>query len=111
MLMAILHCIPDADDPGQVVADLMAAVPSGSFAALSHPARDQVPAAIGAETSLTKSMGQKVTFRTRDEVAGLAAGLDLVDPGVVPVQEWRPDSPLDTGSLPTAMWGLVARKP
>ena len=52
-----------------------------------------------------------MTFRTRDEVAGLAAGIDLVDPGVVPVQEWRPDSPLEPGSLPTAMWGLVARTP
>jgi hypothetical protein len=40
----------------------------------------------------------------------VATKLDIVDPGVVPVQDWRPDSDLDRNSLPTAMWGAVARK-
>jgi hypothetical protein len=110
MLMAILHCVPDDDDPGGIVSSLLAACPPGSFLALSHPARDQVAVAVRAETSLTKSMGQKVTFRTREQVAGFASGLELVEPGVVPVQEWRPDSVLDINSPPTAMWGLVARQ-
>jgi hypothetical protein len=110
MLMAILHCLPDEDDPGAIVAALLGACPPGSFLALSHPARDQVAIALKAESSLSKSMGQKVTFRSHDEVAALAAGLDLVEPGVVPVQEWHPDSVRDLNSPPTAMWGLVARK-
>jgi S-adenosyl methyltransferase len=110
MLMAILHCVPDDDNPGGIVTSLLAACPPGSFLALSHPARDQVAVAIRAETSLTKSMGQKVTFRTREQVAGFASGLELVEPGVVPVQDWRPDSVLDFNSAPTAMWGLVARQ-
>jgi hypothetical protein len=42
MLIAVLHCIPDSDDPYQLVADLMDAVPPGSFLAVSHPAGDQV---------------------------------------------------------------------
>jgi S-adenosyl methyltransferase len=111
MLIAILHCVPDEDSPAGIVAALADAVPSGSFVAISHPARDQVAAAIGAEASLTRSMGQKVTFRTREQVAGFVAGLDLVEPGVVAVQEWRPESLQDLNSLPTAMWGCVARKP
>jgi hypothetical protein len=111
MLMAILHCVPDHDNPGGIVTSLLAACPPGSFLALSHPARDQVAVAVRAETSLTKSMGQKVTFRTREQVAGFASGLELVEPGVVPVQEWQPDSVLDINSAPTAMWGLVARLP
>jgi SAM-dependent methyltransferase len=110
MLMAILHCVPDEDGPARIVASLLAACPPGSFLALSHPARDQVAIAVRAETSLTKSMGQRVTFRTRDQVAGFAAELELAEPGVVPVQEWRPDSVRDLNSPPTAMWGLVARK-
>ena len=61
MLIAVLHCIPDSDDPDQLVADLMDAVPRGSFLAVTHPARDQVDIATKAEESLTKSMGQKVT--------------------------------------------------
>jgi len=111
MLIAVLHCIPDSDDPAGLVAALLDAVPSGSYLALTHPARDQLSVAVKAETSLTKSMGQKITFRTRDEVAALLPGLELVEPGVVPVQEWHPESVLDFNSQPTAMWGLVARKP
>src|ERR1017187_7374214 len=110
MLIAVLHCIPDEDDPYQLVSDLMDAVPPGSFLAVTHPARDQLAIATRAEESLTKSMGQKVTFRTHEQVARFFDGLDLVDPGVVPIQEWHADSMLDVNSPPTAMWGGVARK-
>ena len=111
MLIALLHCIPDEDDPAGLVRDLMAAVPAGSYLAITHPARDQVEIATRAEQSLTKSMGQKVTFRTKAEVTAYFDGLELAMPGVVPVQEWRPESALDINSAPTAMWGGVARKP
>jgi hypothetical protein len=110
MLIAILHCVPDEDNPGKLVSDLMAAVPPGSYLAISHPARDQLAIATKAEESLTKSMRQKVTFRTHGEVAGFFAGLELLEPGVVPVQEWRPTSDLDLNSKPTAMWGGVGYK-
>jgi hypothetical protein len=111
MLIAILPCVPDEDGPYQLVRDLIDAVPAGSFLAITHPARDQLAIAVRAEESLMKSMGQKVTFRSRQEVSRFFAGLDLIDPGVVQVQEWRPDSILDLNSSPTAMWGGVARKP
>jgi hypothetical protein len=110
MLIAVLHCIPDSDDPYRLVGDLLAAVPPGSFLAITHPARDQVDIATKAEESLSRSMGQKVTFRTREQVSRFFAGLELADPGVVPIQDWRPDSPLDLSSAPTAMWGGVGRK-
>jgi hypothetical protein len=112
MLIAVLHCVPDEDKPGQIVADLLAACPPGSYLAITHPARDQVDVAVKGEESLSKSMGMKVTFRTRAAVEGFfAAGhTELVEPGVVPVQEWRPTSELDFTSLPTAMWGGVGRK-
>jgi S-adenosyl methyltransferase len=109
MLIAILHCIPDEDGPGELVRDLMAAAP-GSFLAITHPASDQVAVATRAEVSLTRSIGQKMTFRRHDEVAGFFAGTDLVEPGVVLVQDWRATSELDFNSAPTAMWGGVGRK-
>ena len=52
-------------------------------------------------------MGQKVTFRTREQVSRFFAGLELAEPGVVPIQDWRADSILDFNSAPTAMWGGV----
>ena len=110
MLIAILHCIPDEDGPGGLVRDLMAATATGSFLAITHPASDQLAVATAAEVSLTRSIGQKMTFRRHDEVAGFFAGTDLVEPGVVPVQDWRATSELDFKSAPTAMWGGVGRK-
>ena len=55
-------------------------------------------------------MGQKVTFRTREQVSRFFSGLVLADPGVVAIQDWRADSALDLNSAPTAMWGGVGRK-
>jgi hypothetical protein len=111
MLIAILHCVPDEDDPYRLVGDLMDAVPQGSYLAVTHPARDQLEVANRAEELLTKAMGQKVTFRTREEVSRFFTGLELLDPGVVPIQDWRPDSIQDIHSAPTAMWGGVGRQP
>jgi S-adenosyl methyltransferase len=111
MLIAILHCIPDTDDPYQMVSDLMESVSPGSYLAITHPARDQLEVATRAEESLTQSMGQKVTFRSHEDVSRFFAGLELLDPGIVPIQDWRPDSVHDIHSAPTAMWGGVARKP
>jgi SAM-dependent methyltransferase len=111
MLIAVLHCVPEQDQPGRVVAELLAACPPGSYLAITHPARDQVDVAVKAEESLSKSMGMKVTFRTRGAVERFFAGhTDLIEPGVVPVEKWRPTSELDFASLPTAMWGGVGRK-
>ena len=82
----------------------MAACPPGSYLAITHPARDQLDVAVKAEESLSKSMGMKVTFRTREAVEGFFNGTELASPGVVPVQEWRPTSELDWR---IAMWGGV----
>ncbi len=110
MLIAILHCVPDDDEPSGIVSTLLNAVPPGSHLAITHPAIDQVPEhSAQAEESLTRAMGQKVTFRSHAEVSRFFEGLKLVEPGVVAVQEWRPDSDLD-GAGPTAMWGGVGVK-
>ena len=48
--------------------------------------------------------------RTRDVVAGFFDGLDLLEPGVVKVTGWRPESAAEADA-PTSLWGGVARKP
>jgi hypothetical protein len=99
------------DGPGRIVADLMHACPPGSYLAITHPARDQVDVAIKAEESLSKSMGMKVTFRTRGAVEEFFAGqAEFAAPGVVPVERWRPASELDFNRSPAAMWSGVGRK-
>jgi len=110
MLIAVLHCIPDEDDPAAIVARLVEAVPPGSYLALSHPAID-IHAGVGkAAPRMNKLMNARLTFRTFDQVSALFAGLELVEPGVVRVPEWRPVSDEERAN-PSAVWGGVARKP
>jgi S-adenosyl methyltransferase len=111
MLMAILQHLDDDDDPYAVVAKLMAAVPSGSYLAMTHPASDIAAAEMREMAKrLNKLMAEKVTFRSRAEVARFFDGLELVEPGMVRVQEWRPNTKAEATS-PAALWCGVARKP
>jgi hypothetical protein len=111
MLMAILQQLSEADGPYQVVGTLMAALPSGSYLALSHPAKDIHAAEMAAMAAqLNKMMAEKVTFRTEAEVAPFFAGLELVEPGMTNVPDWRPETDEEATS-PAALWAGVARKP
>jgi hypothetical protein len=109
-LIGILQAIPDADDPHGIVATLMDAVPAGSYLAIGHPGSDLVGRKTNAGlTDVSKRMvGNPHTFRTRDQVARFFAGMDLVEPGVVRAEEWRPDpgSAADKSDL----WCAVGRK-
>jgi S-adenosyl methyltransferase len=48
-------------------------------------------------------------MRSREEVARFFDGLELVEPGLVPVPQWRPDP--DTKAVPAPLWCAVGRKP
>jgi hypothetical protein len=110
-LLAILHVIPDSDDPHAIVAKLLGAVPSGSYLAFSHAGADLFePAANDTFKDVMKQrMQQQYTPRTREQVARFAAGMDLVAPGLVPVEEWRPDQGVTEAGY-SLIWGAVARK-
>ena len=111
MLLAILHYIPDLDEAQQIVARLIRAVPSGSFMAISHAASDISPDQMA---EMIRRMNEHLAEgnhvgRPREIVAEFFQGLDLVEPGVVKVTQWRPNSPVEAGG-PTSLWGGVARK-
>ena len=111
MLMAILQHLQDEDDPYKVVSTLLAAVPPGSYLALSHPAKDiDAEAMAKMADSLNKMMAEKVTFRDRPAVARFFDGLELVEPGMVQASKWRPANEAEAAS-PAALWGGVAVKP
>jgi SAM-dependent methyltransferase len=112
MLVGILHCVPDADDPAGLVAQLLAAVAPGSYLVLAHPASDIHPEQIGvAATRFNRVMDDGVTLRTHAEVGRFLPGLELVEPGLVQLHRWRPepDGPVPDGEL--ANYGAVGRKP
>lgn len=110
ILMAILQHIDDQDDPYAIVAELMGALPPGSYLALSHPASDINAEAMAKMAGvLNKMMAEKVTHRDRAAVAGFFTGLELVEPGLVQASKWRPASETEAAS-PAALWAGVARK-
>jgi hypothetical protein len=110
MLIAILHAIGDDDDPYQIVAKLLDAVPPGSYLALSHVASDIDPEQIAEATGrLNQLSHQHFTLRDHTQVLRFFDGLRLLDPGVVRVEKWRA-SELETRHR-SAMWGGIGRKP
>jgi hypothetical protein len=111
VLMAVLQHIPDEAHPRRIVAQLLDAVPGGSYLVLSHPASDIDPESM-AEVArrLNRLMSQSVTLRRHEEVSRFFDGLDPAAPGIVRIPEWRPDSPAEATS-PATMWGGSGRKP
>ena len=112
MLVGVLHCIPDADDPAALVRRLLAAVCSGSYLVVAHPASDIHTTLIGdAAGQLNEVMEQGVTLRSRAEVSRLITGLDLLEPGLVQLHRWRPGPAGPVPDHELANYGAVARKP
>jgi trans-aconitate methyltransferase len=110
MLLAVLQFIPDAEDPCTLVARLVDALPPGSFLVISHPTDDFNPNRGESIQRYNERSADQATLRGEAETARFFAGLELVEPGLVPVAQWRPDGDL-TASRPSSMWCGVARKP
>jgi hypothetical protein len=110
MLVAVLHLVDEESDPASIVARLMDAVPPGSTLTISHPPNDMHTGAMAkAGSSLSRLLTQPTTFRSKDQVTSFFAGLELIPPGVVPIQQWHPDTEEEANAV-AAMWGGVARK-
>jgi hypothetical protein len=111
-LISILHAIPDADDPHAIVAKVMDAVPPGSYLAISHAGSDLLDPEMLAslEDAWRGRMQQQITWRGREQVLRFFTGSDLVEPGLVRAEEWRPD-PGTGNERRSAYWAAVGRKP
>ncbi len=92
MLVAILHFLTDEDDPAGIVATLLGALPAGSYLVASHVTPEHDPEGVGGLVRAYRQGGVPARVRTSDEFADLAfGGLEMIDPGLVLVSEWRPD--------------------
>jgi O-methyltransferase involved in polyketide biosynthesis len=91
MALMILQYVPDSDEPHRIVAEVMAALPSGSYLAVSDTTRDiDVERVTEGAARLNQRMGDtRQTLRTRAEFTRFFDGLELVEPGVVPLPQWR----------------------
>jgi hypothetical protein len=114
MLVALMHCVPDHEDPYGIVRALSDALPAGSFLVLSHPgvssgaAPTSTPSAdaLAALKLLQAATGGTMTFRPRERVEPFFDGWDLLDPGITLATKWRADEPEQT-----IVWAGVGHKP
>ncbi|CCH18114.1 SAM-dependent methyltransferase [Micromonospora lupini] len=116
MLVAVLHFVPDDDDPYALVRRLLDALPAGSYLAASHATHEYLPPAIAEEARAAAKGGGPhglINLRTRAEFTGFFTGLDVIEPGITSVAEWRAESePQPRPSVvEVSMYGGVARLP
>jgi hypothetical protein len=90
LLCGITHYVLDEENPERLVAELAEALPSGSYVFIHHLLDTGDPAAAELQEQMLKGLG-RVRFRTLPEVRALFGDLKLVEPGLVPIPEWRPD--------------------
>jgi hypothetical protein len=92
LLVSVLHFIADSDDPVGIVGTLRDKVAPGSHLVLSHVTSDNQPYGPTGPPPGTTPPGTFAKPRTRADVERFFPGFDLVDPGLVPVELWRPDA-------------------
>jgi len=111
MMLGILNFVLDTGKAREIVRQVMAAVPSGSFLVLTHPTFEpeldgegQIPAMKFWNENATPP----ITARSRADIAAFFEGLDLLEPGLVSCAQWRPEAQLP---VVVPQFGAVAVKP
>jgi hypothetical protein len=109
MFMGVFGYVPDYDEVSSIISRVVDAVPSGSYLALWEATSTSEAVVKGAQAQA--ELGSPYELRTVEEVRGWFAGTELVEPGLVPVTDWRPDE-VDVGqNEPLDAYGGVGRKP
>jgi len=114
LLLAVMHFITDDGKPNDIVRQLLAALPSGSYLAMSHVTYDPLPEPIVAKLNEEQQRtGEQFQPRSLKEFEQFFTGLELVEPGITLVSDWRPDD--ESGPRPpdafAALYAGVARIP
>lgn len=117
ILLGSLSLVHDNDDPHAIVARLLDAVPSGSHLAIAHASYD-IEANHQAEAAerLGKALHEPFVLRSQAEIARFFDTLELLEPGLVPIDDWRPSEahprpPAPPAGRPTPIYVAIGRKP
>ncbi|MGW0562239.1 SAM-dependent methyltransferase [Streptomyces sp. NPDC003016] len=96
LLVAVLHFVEDADDPRAAVATLRDALAPGSVMILTHASYEGIPVPeeqAGGTVGVYKNIKNPLVMRSREEIARFFEGYATVEPGLVPMPDWRPETP------------------
>lgn len=110
LLVAILHFVGDEEHPERILETLRSAMAPGSYLILSHTADESASNVMGTAKQGFSMAGAPLTPRTRAAIAELLSGFELIEPGLVDVQDWRPDErpePEVGSGTPQSDWTIV----
>jgi hypothetical protein len=112
MLLGILLFIPDEDDPWGITTRLMDALPPGSYLAISHGASDiQAKVLAAVNERYNEHSAVPMRLRPKADIARFFDGLELVGPGVIPINYWRPGLAQPQPDEPLPTYAALGRKP
>ncbi|MGW0697862.1 SAM-dependent methyltransferase [Streptomyces sp. NPDC002867] len=98
LLVAVLHFLEDEDDPYAAVAELRDALAPGSLLIITHASYEGIPVpedVAGGAVAVYDEIRNPLVMRTREQIAAFFEGYDMVEPGLVAMPHWRPDTPVD----------------
>ncbi|MGV9882189.1 SAM-dependent methyltransferase [Streptomyces sp. NPDC003006] len=98
LLVAVLHFVEDAYDPRAAVAELRDGLAPGSLIVLTHASYEGIPVPpeqADGTVGVYKDIRNPLIMRSREEIARFFEGYDMVEPGLVPMPHWRPDTALE----------------
>ncbi len=91
LLIAVLHFVSDSEDPAGIIGTFRSRMVPGSHVVMSNTSAHSDPDAIAQIAAMTAGTPSQSTFRTRDQLKALLTGFELLSPGMVRIQDWRPD--------------------
>jgi SAM-dependent methyltransferase len=94
LLAGIVHFIPAADEPATILEQLRDALAPGSYLLISHATADDLPPELVEAQRLCSHTSTEIMMRTRAEIASFFGPFELIEPGLVRIDRWRPE-PVD----------------
>ena len=113
LLAGVVHFVPDDDRPDEILKMLRDAVVPGSYLVISHSTFEDQPQEMLDAQKLSARTATEITLRSRAQVADYFGDWELLEPGIVHMPLWRPESPDDVDDHPERFgaFGAVGRKP
>jgi SAM-dependent methyltransferase len=98
LLVAVLHFLEDEDDPQSAVAELRDALAPGSLVIVTHASYEGIPVPkeqAGGAVDVYQNIRNPLVMRSREEIARFFEGYEMIEPGLVSMPLWRPDTPAE----------------
>jgi len=112
---SVLHWIADEEDPYRIIAEYRDHLAPGSYLAISHgptgTAEDDPGNVVGSVTTVFRQASTQLHVRSLEDIRRFFDGFDLIEPGVVWINEWRPEPGIPPAGQPRSLRGGVGRKP